>query len=480
MPNIEDNQRFSESILWDLQTEAYTRFGPEAWASKGVPFYLTSNPLIARQFARMIESYFMECPRGDASEPIYLFDLGAGSGRLAFLMLKHLMPLKEKYPFVYVMTDMVEANLTYWQNHPLLMPYFEQGVLDCALYKHDQQEPIQLHVSRRTLERTSNPVVMICTYFFDTIPQDLFRVRNGSLEEGRVRITLPEDSAAERDPEWIEKLEASYTYQPIENSERYYSLDVSNEILKEYIGNFPDTIFLYPSGSLHSLEYFRKLSQQRMLLLAGDQGVSSEDQIRQWGEPEISRHSSFSVAVNYHALARYFELQDGLGFLTTCPHPKFAVIAGVLGEGIYNGTCKTFYREIDAFQPVDYWHLTSLTNEQCEMLSLHQLLVLIKLGNYDPLNLHCFFEAIRNKISSADLHGLELLKQIIHECLSNFYFVNPSEGDFVMNMGVLFFEMNDYTSAMHAFLKAVSIKGMDQQLLQNIAFCKVKLGRVIN
>src|ERR1700733_60938 len=99
MMKVEENKRLSESILWDLQTAAYRQFGPSAWASKGVPFYLTSNPLIAKQFSHVILGYLRDCMDSraatplDLSEPIYLFDLGAGSGRFGYLCIKHLLSL---------------------------------------------------------------------------------------------------------------------------------------------------------------------------------------------------------------------------------------------------------------------------------------------------------------------------------------------------------------------------------------------------
>lgn len=475
MKLIEEHQRFSKSVIWELQSEAYKYFGPQAWIDKGVPFYLTSNPLIAKQFAKVIESYLNECPLLNSSEPIYFFDLGAGSGRLAFLMLKYLLPLHDKFPFVYVMTDFVKENLEFWQKHPRLEAYFTKGVLDCALYKNDQTEPLYLEVSGKKLESTVNPVILICTYFFDTIPQDLFRVKEGKLEEGRVSISVPGIHTDSLDPHWINTLEDSYSYQVIDQPETYYSQPDANAILQEYMQEMDGATFLFPSGSLQSIAFFQKLSGNKMLLLAGDQGMCSKEQIMRWGQPHIARHSSFSIAVNYHALARYFELNEGLGFLPLIPDHRFALIAGVLGDGVYNQTLISFYQAMDSMQPVEYWHLTGITDEQAEGLSLKQLLILVKLGNYDPLNMNCFFEIIRKKMADADEETIELLKNVVKGCVSNFYPVTPAEGDFVMNMGVLLFEAKDYQAAEQVFTFAATIKGMDAQLMQNLVLCKAKL-----
>ncbi len=476
MAIIEQSTKFSESVLWKLQDAAYTQFGPKAWSQKGVPFYLTSNPLIASQFAEVIKRFLRETKDLDPAEPVYLFDLGAGSGRLAYLMIKKLVSIfGSNHKFVYVMTDIVEENLAFWQEHPLLGKFFDEGILDCALYKHDQTDPLTLVNSKKVLETTKNPVILICTYYFDTISQDLFRAQGGTLEEGRVTLSVPDGVSKELNPKWITELEASYDYQPVKEIQNYYPISAANAILHEYANTFTNTPFLFPYGGIESLEYFKALSGERMLLLSGDQGVCTEEQIRSWGEPEISRHSSFSIAVSYHALSKYFQKGNGLGLLTAFPDPQFVVMAGIFGSQSYPETEQTFDKEINSLEPVEYWNLTGLTPEQCEAMSLDQLLILIKLGHYDPLNLHFYFDAIRSKMATAKPQEIEKLKYTVNRCIDNFYPIDPSEGDFFMNMGVIFFELKAFEDAMTAFQLALEVKGVDQQLLINIAHCQKAL-----
>jgi hypothetical protein len=44
---------------------------------------------------------------------------------------KAVLPLP---PFRYVMTDFTQHNIDFWLKHPPLVPLFEEGVLDCALF----------------------------------------------------------------------------------------------------------------------------------------------------------------------------------------------------------------------------------------------------------------------------------------------------------------------------------------------------------
>ncbi len=477
MKIIEEQKRFSKSLIWKLQSEAYSQFGPQAWQNKGVPFYLTSNPLIAKQFACIIKSYLNENYAIDPSEPVYLFDIGAGSGRLAYLLLKNLSRLGLDFPFVYVMTDMVDENLNFWKNHPKLIPFLERGILDFAFYKNDQTGPLKLVEKGIVMEQAINPVILIGTYFFDTIPQDLFRVNHGRLEEGRITVSIPDDCRETLSPEWVEVLQEEYTYHAISHPESYFTEREANLILQEYLKEFESGAFLFPSGALLTLEFFKNFSRQRMLLLAADQGICSKEQLQNFKEPHIARHSSFSIGVNYHSIARYFELHHGLGLLPVCPDHRFAQILGIMGEGEYRNTCALFHDQMESMQPVDYWHLTELSDEQLETLTLRQLLVMVKIGNYDPLTMNSFVKKIEKEIPGADDETQVLLKEVVMRCLSNFYFVSPSEGDFVMNMGVLLFLVKDYRQAMEVFQHAASIKGMDPVLMRNLAICQSKLHR---
>jgi hypothetical protein len=49
---IEQDQRLSHSMLWELQREFFARQGVEAWRQGAVPHYITSNPFIASAYAQ--------------------------------------------------------------------------------------------------------------------------------------------------------------------------------------------------------------------------------------------------------------------------------------------------------------------------------------------------------------------------------------------------------------------------------------------
>jgi tetratricopeptide (TPR) repeat protein len=487
---IEKNKRLTDSALWELQHLAYTQFGPDAWGKKGVPFYLTSNPLIAKQFSACIVGFLRDLnEKGslEKTEPFYIFYLGAGSGRLGFLILKTLIPdirevISPDLKICYVMTDMVENNLEFLEKHAYLREFIESSNLDFAYYHHSHSSPLELR-RKGVLDEKSvvNPIALVCTYYFDTVPQDLFRAKDGKLEEGRITLTLPTGSKIDRkklSPEMISTLESTFDYIPIVESAYYAESPEINSLLHEYVKLFNNTPFLFPIGGLRSIQYFSTLSKGRLLLLAGDQGVSTEAQVREWGEPKIFKHASFSMAVSYHLLDMYFQKQGGFGLLTNFPNPKYVVMGGILGgmERDFPNVRLAFRNDMDFLEPVEYWELTNLKQEHLADFPLGQLLLYVKLGNWDPVNFHFFYNEIIKKLDNATAIEKDHLRKAIFHVWNNFYPVNPQEGDFVMNLGVLLFKLNHFEEALFLFSKAREISGDRIDLLMNIAHCYRMLG----
>ena len=132
--------RFSEAPIWELQRTYYEEQGIGAWQSEEVPQYITSNPSIAVAYAEIIFGFLQDRAKlGYTLEPVTILELGAGSGRLAYHIVKELCELRDYAsitlpPFRYVMSDLAFKNITFWQQHRSLLPFVEQGVLDFAQF----------------------------------------------------------------------------------------------------------------------------------------------------------------------------------------------------------------------------------------------------------------------------------------------------------------------------------------------------------
>lgn len=494
---LEQNKRLSHSILWELQMAAYCQFGPQAWAGKGVPFYPTSNPYIARQYAQVVAGYLRDCLHPDSPTPVdptkttYILDLGAGSGRFGYLFLKNLMEIMgslrlDRVKFCYVMTDIASSNIEFWRSHPYLQRYIDNEMLDFAFYHHAEQSPsLPLILSGEVLTADTlvNPLILIGNYFFDTIPQDLFMAKEGKILEGRVTLSVEESEQTKKlspkDPAIINFLKTHFDYVPIEDVDHYYPDSPElNAILKSYAQLFDKIPILFPEGAFKAIKYFTNLSKGRFLLLAGDQGRCTEKQLEDLKNPYIAKHGSFSIPVNYHAIAKYFRSQGGISLLTTHPQPIFVVTASIMGGSFedYTETNFAFRTHVDFFEPNEYFLLLDYTEKEWATPNLDTILLLIKLGNWDPINCHIFFERILQALPKADEQMKIKLGEMIHRVWENFFPVTKAEAGFIMNLGVLFFAMKRYQEALLYFERAAKIKGDDPVIFQNMAVCYDNLG----
>ena len=98
---VERATLFSKSVLWEQMRRFYESQGVEAWSSGIVPFFITCNAFIAKSYAKCIHAYLCDLlAQGalDASEPVVILELGVGSGKFSFLVVKALL---ERFADVY-------------------------------------------------------------------------------------------------------------------------------------------------------------------------------------------------------------------------------------------------------------------------------------------------------------------------------------------------------------------------------------------
>lgn len=65
-----------------------------------VPHFITCNAFIGRSYAHVLNGFLRDCMAGkngmmlDPTEPLYIIELGTGSGKFSFFMLKALLEMK--------------------------------------------------------------------------------------------------------------------------------------------------------------------------------------------------------------------------------------------------------------------------------------------------------------------------------------------------------------------------------------------------
>ncbi|MFN7959755.1 MAG: tetratricopeptide repeat protein [Thermoanaerobaculia bacterium] len=364
-----------------------------AWSQGVVPHYVTSNPWIANAYAQVVFGWLRDWCGGpglDPSRPVYLLELGCGSGRFAYLFLTRFFELLGSshlagQPVRYVLSDFTEYNLDVLRSHPALQPFVEAGLLDFARYDAGEDLELVLSQSGQRLgpEGTANPLAVLANYVFDGLPQDAFTLRAGRLHETLTTLTSKERQPDLEDPELLSRLVLEWKHRPA--SLPYYGEPELDGILAEYVQDLQATTLLFPLGALRCAQNLARLSGRRLLLLSGDKGHSSAASLAGQLPPGLALHGSFSLMVNLHALGRWFVRAGGEFLAPPSEGVTLNVVAGLLGEppAGWVETRLAFEAAIGRGGPDDFYSVKKGIESCYAALSLDQLLAWLRLSGFD-------------------------------------------------------------------------------------------------
>lgn len=230
-----------DSALWALQDAFYRGSGLECWRDGKMPFFVTSNAFIASCYARIIMGYLRDwlatAPAGfrcggaplPAASRLHVVELGAGHGRLSFLVLRELLDLwalerggATPLPVRFVVTDVAPWGPSFWSTHESTARFVAAGLLDFAVFDAAGGGALKLAVSGEEIAPGSlhAPVVALANYVFDTLRADNFRCVDGALQQAHAALfsSDPEDAPAEPNglppAAAIPRLSAKWTYEP--------------------------------------------------------------------------------------------------------------------------------------------------------------------------------------------------------------------------------------------------------------------------
>ena len=270
---VEAMKPFSESLIWQLNRDFYDAVGMDAWREGAVPHHLTSNSIVGKTYAELIFGFLKDLAlKGQTSERVYVLELGAGHGRLAFHILKHLERLIANTnvllpPFCYVLSDIVEANLVFWDEHPQLQDYFERGVLDIAYFDGVASKELVLRRAKKTIvaQALNQPIITLANYLFDSIPNDLFHIRNGRMEECWVALETKEDPAEMDSETLLKNMELAYYKRDVDFP--FYEDREMDAVLDAYKKLVFNTYLLFPHLGLKCVRNLRNLSKNGLFLI---------------------------------------------------------------------------------------------------------------------------------------------------------------------------------------------------------------------
>ncbi|MFT5196916.1 MAG: hypothetical protein ACI85U_003955 [Candidatus Promineifilaceae bacterium] len=435
MQIIAADQPLSKSMLWDIQRAYFLQAGMQAWQDDIVPHQISCNPFMARAYAQVALGYLQDCVKNkriDQSKPLYVVELGAGSGRLMVHFIHQLLPLLEigqlaDLNIKFVLTDFVPQIIEFWQSHPTLKPLVEKGLLDFALFDVNDMRPLKLVHSGETLsaEVVQNPLILLANYFFDSIPQDSFVIEEGELAANLLTLYSSQPEPDLADSALWDRLELAYEAMPTDDQP--YPVELYNEILADYEAQFSDTSITFPNIGLDCIRFWTQFGN--VLLLTADRGYALAEALMGQDDPLPNLHGSFSMMVNYHAMSEYVERAGGVAFVAPHYQDNVQTLAYVLhGSADSNRqTQLAFEQAIVQNGPDDYFGLRRLLESQIEQMTLSQLLSLLRWSAYDGDLLRDCFGQLETLVQAEGEAWYEDVVEMLEKVKAQYLPIRPDD-----------------------------------------------------
>jgi len=395
---IDADQPLSKSLLWQIQRQYFLKNGMAAWQDDVVPHQISSSPYMARAYADIALAYLDDvADEIDFDEPLYIIELGAGSGRLAYHFMRHFFPQLDDSPYAdlhvkMILTDFVPEIIEFWQENARFKPYVEANQLDFALFDVMDKRPL-------IPADNPNPIILIANYFFDSIPQDSFVLDDGLLCSNLLSLYSSQPEPDLADPAIWDRLRLAY--EPIPQAAPHYDHPLYDEILQLYEAHLPDTAFSFPNIGLDCLRFLQ--GEGMGLLLTSDRGYNTAEEFIGQGDPEPNLHGSFSLMVNYDAIARFVEMAGGMALHAPQYQDNLQTAVYLLNHHpCTDATASAFTRAIIDGGPDDFFALKQALTPHLESMTLPQLLSYLRLSLWDGAIFSDCFPALLARVQEAD------------------------------------------------------------------------------
>jgi tetratricopeptide (TPR) repeat protein len=486
---LDEDKPLSKCALWPLQVEYFRACGIAAWET--VPFHATSNPFIADVYAELLIGWLLEArPTLDLAEPVYMVEIGAGTGRFSFHLLRELHAKKTRFKaldevrVVHVVTDVPEENVAFSEKHDRLDVFRASGAVDFAVFDPTREDAIRLRLSGTTLApgSTKNPVVLIANYVFDSLHMDLFRVAEGKLQEVRVKVARERKNGARPPATPAEKaslddvvLTESYHDVPT----GYYGDEALDAILAHYVESFDEASILFPIGAFRAIRRLEAIAGGRLVVISSDKGFTHGGYMEGHFEHPVSHHGSFSYMMNYHALRRYGERRGGLALATEDASLFLQTVMLVLEEGASSryDLLRYFFAETLGGKnlPCDLYQLPNFlpdTESPTPKERLERALSLVRVCHWDPSTLRRaqsqIVDAYTEMSAQAEEDGVvasqqEELKGALLEMndrvRDRLHPINLNDRDDVNAVGAIYYALERYPACKEVFERSLQMWG---------------------
>lgn len=476
---LEKRVRFSKSILWELQRDYFSSQGVNAWVNQ-VPYYVTSNCFIANVYANIAIRLVQDCVKQNpnaAQQPFYVLEMGTGPGKFSYYVMRRMFELQkslglEEVPIVYIMTDFTDSNVQYWETHPSLEPYLQQGKLDFAIFNLENTRELHLINANKTLSKgsCSNPIIAFANYIFDTVSDDAFHVEKGKIQEAVVRTACDPQNMRGKKPINLEMLDVGFDYHNLGDGP-YYTDPHLNTVLMNYASLLTNTSFLIPIGGIVGVKALMEIANNQLLLISTDKGYTELFELDNLSDPRVVFHGSFSMMVNFHAIGEYFK-QCGGDVMHQTPRRGIKTSVFIAGRKFEDlpETWQAINHFVEDFGPADFFNFHEYIKANIETVDLKTLASHMNLNRWDPHIFRLAAKRINEDILNQEPAVLQAFIQGMPKIADNFYYM-PNNVDTFFEIAVFFHTIHMYHEALPYYHKSIHYFGVQYSTHYNIALC---------
>jgi hypothetical protein len=325
-------------------------------------------------------------------------------------------------------------------------------------------------------------MAVIANYAFDSVPQDLFAVRDGRLFESRVTtFSNPTSSSGARSLP-ISSLFFSRRHVPADAS--YYSNSRWNQILADYAASLSNGEFLFPTAALAAVESLAEASDGRLLLLSADKGfVGDQGFLRETALGDMELHGGggcLSLQVNYNAIHRLITLLGGAGWFRESSAHTLAMFGGSLGlpTGRHTETEIAFRKSIEGFTPEDFCQIIQVLGRDARYASLAEVLSALRFSGYDSLILLRLMPRLLELASRASEDDQAELAQAVERVWDRYYAFDSQE-DLAFELGIVLLEIGRFQRAAEFFTLSGQQCGASPAMFYNLGMARNGLGDAV-
>jgi hypothetical protein len=474
----------SQTGLYPGLREFYSTAGVDAWAET-VPLHVTCNPKLAETYAAVIVRFVQDAVatgRVDPNEPFYVAELGAGTGKFGFHLVRRLRELRqalglEHLRIVLVMSDVADSNIDHWRHHPRLRPFLERGELILARFDveaDDAFHPVALDEAASNdagppsaLAKFVNPLVVIANYVFDSLPQDLFDVGDGHLEEMLATTVAAGETGQER-VMWSRRgIDLPHYHDP--------ELD---GLLAEVVAKPGAHVVLFPVVALRALRRLADSAAGRLCLLVSDLGLGRG----LLAEPEMKVKAGggfFYLPVDLSIVGQFFgQLGPGIHRHRPATHLDTSLSVSGFDANELRETRHAFSTSAEAFGARGRAALSSLLERGGATLDPEEWLGLSAFVRYDSVFLDASTDLISRWVQAGILDP-EIKREVIAtlRLFGAEIYWTPGAYDTYFSLATILHELGELRAAVAAYVLSIETVGPSVDAYVNLALALRALDR---